>query len=304
MKRVLVRFYSRFDTYLNALVKFCAAFGMLYLICDRMGADSPLNDPLIMVIVAAFCSFLPGNAMILAGTVYLEAELLCCSVEAGIVGGILLFLMLLLYYSFIPGQAYMVILAAALVSLKVPFAVVMAGALLTGPSGIAGMVFGIGISSFAETLSRYQGGNFELSEEMLGRIAGLAEQLYLQRDLILTIVVLSSVYLVIYVLRRMPVSYSWYVAVFSGLSGYLLLVITGRWLLAMPLWDMMMIPDVLLGLLTGLVLRYFCFRLDYKKVEFLQFEDDDYYYYVKAVAKLDAVKEDGKDEQTDRVDLE
>ena len=35
-----------------------------------------------------------------------------------------------------------------------------------------------------------------------------------------------------------------------------------------------------------LVLTFFFFNLDYTRIESLQFEDDDYYYYVKAVPKV------------------
>ncbi len=33
------------------------------------------------------------------------------------------------------------------------------------------------------------------------------------------------------------------------------------------------------------VLEFFVFNVDYSRTEFVQFEDDEYYYYVKAVPK-------------------
>ena len=38
--------------------------------------------------------------------------------------------------------------------------------------------------------------------------------------------------------------------------------------------------------LISLVLTFFFFNLDYTRIESVQFEDDDYYYYVKAVPKV------------------
>jgi hypothetical protein len=35
-----------------------------------------------------------------------------------------------------------------------------------------------------------------------------------------------------------------------------------------------------------LVVEFFCFMVDYTRIESVQFEDDDYYYYVKAVPKV------------------
>lgn len=41
-----------------------------------------------------------------------------------------------------------------------------------------------------------------------------------------------------------------------------------------------------ISVLIGLVLQFFFFNLDYTRTERVQFEDDEYYYYVKAVPKL------------------
>ena len=42
------------------------------------------------------------------------------------------------------------------------------------------------------------------------------------------------------------------------------------------------------------VLQFFFFNLDYSRIERLQFEDDDYYYYVKAIPKSLVTEKDMK----------
>ena len=42
----------------------------------------------------------------------------------------------------------------------------------------------------------------------------------------------------------------------------------------------------ILALLIAFVIQFFCFHLDYSRTERLQFEDDEYYYYVKAIPKV------------------
>ena len=36
----------------------------------------------------------------------------------------------------------------------------------------------------------------------------------------------------------------------------------------------------------GFLIEFLCFNLDYSRTEKVQFEDDEYYYYVKAVPKV------------------
>ena len=59
--------------------------------------------------------------------------------------------------------------------------------------------------------------------------------------------------------------------------GYLVLGITGR-----TLW---LLIGSILSMLIGFVLQFLFMNLDYARTERVQFEDDDYYYYVRAVPK-------------------
>ena len=47
-----------------------------------------------------------------------------------------------------------------------------------------------------------------------------------------------------------------------------------------------MIIGILLSVLAALVYQFFVFAVDYTRTEYLQYEDDEYYYYVKAVPKI------------------
>ncbi len=101
----------------------------------------------------------------------------------------------------------------------------------------------------------------------------------------------------------MSIEYAWTVAIVSGIlfqsvgliAGYLLLGITGK------------TYEVLIGngvaCLAAFFLQFVFFNLDYSRTERLQFEDDEYYYYVKAVPKAfvpgtdKKVKRFGRDEE-------
>ena len=47
----------------------------------------------------------------------------------------------------------------------------------------------------------------------------------------------------------------------------------------------LLIVGMVISLLIAKVLQFFCFNVDYSRTEYVQFEDDEYYYYVKAVPK-------------------
>jgi len=51
---------------------------------------------------------------------------------------------------------------------------------------------------------------------------------------------------------------------------------------------------MLISVLIALIYTFFAFSVDYSRTEYLQYEDDDYYYYVKAVPKIAVTAPDVK----------
>lgn len=99
----------------------------------------------------------------------------------------------------------------------------------------------------------------------------------------IAIFVVASV--VVYLVRRLEVEHAWTLAIISGILielaglfvGYLVLNVTGR-----TLW---LLVGSILSMLIAFVLQFLFMNLDYARTERVQFEDDDYYYYVRAVPK-------------------
>ena len=57
------------------------------------------------------------------------------------------------------------------------------------------------------------------------------------------------------------------------------------------------LPQRILSLLLAVVLQFFVFNVDYSRTEKVQFEDDEYYYYVKAVPKISVARPEKQDKQ-------
>ena len=54
------------------------------------------------------------------------------------------------------------------------------------------------------------------------------------------------------------------------------------------------IVGILVSMVLAFVFEFFVFAVDYTRTEYLQFQDDDYYYYVKAVPKVAVTAPDVK----------
>ena len=98
---------------------------------------------------------------------------------------------------------------------------------------------------------------------------------------------MASVFLIVYALRRLSVAYSWQIALVCGAVAFLVLLMAGGFFMETSMTAGKMFPGILAAVLLGELLVFFCSGLEYTKTQRLQFEDDDYYYYVKAVPKID-----------------
>ena len=301
-KEALIRFYSRNDTYLTAALKFVIAFLALFYVRENGGVIEPLGQLTVVLIIAAFCSFLPSNALLLAGTVYLTAQFYGVSLEAAIVGGVVLIIMLLFYFCFIPKQAYVVVLTALCIGWKIPLALPLVCALMVGPGALVGIICGCAVSTLGQYLRNSKGAVDQFGEAFFNHIMELFQGLLMRRELLVTLVILTAVFLLVYLIRRMPVQYSWQIAIVSGVLVYGLLSGTSMILLDLDLSPVNLAADLMIGAAAGFLVQFFCFSLDYRKVEYLQFEDDDYYYYVKAVSKLRSSMDEGESEEGDYIE--
>ena len=130
-------------------------------------------------------------------------------------------------------------------------------------------------------------------------------QLLGNKEMYLVLATFILMMILVYAIRRMSVDHAWTIAIVTGIltgfivlfAGYLLLGITGR-----ALW---LVIGNILSLLISLIQQFLFFNLDYSRTERVQFEDDEYYYYVKAVPKMYVSTTDkqiksfgGKDKET------
>ena len=98
------------------------------------------------------------------------------------------------------------------------------------------------------------------------------------------------VILFVNLLRTRAFDYAWRIAVIAGGVIYILVILAGDFCLSITVAMVPMILSTVISVLAGFVLEFFVFGGDYSRTERLEYEDDEYYYYVKAVPKFNVTK--------------
>ena len=202
-------------------------------------------------------------------------------------------LMYLLYFRFTPKTAYILIITAILCWMKIPFAIPVVIGLCTTALSVIPVGFGIIIYYIIRTASDYEAAisNQSITESMK-QITYLVESLLKNRQMLVMVIAAVITILVVYIIRRQKINHAWEIAIVAGsVTEFLMLVV-----LQIAFKSDFSIILMILGVVLGAAVAYVCnvvfFALDYKRTEYVQYEDDEYYYYVKAVPKLNVASED------------
>ena len=92
----------------------------------------------------------------------------------------------------------------------------------------------------------------------------------------------------------MSLDYAWEIAIVTGTIAQLAAVFVGDFLFHVSMPVLQLLIGALLSLAVALLYHFFVFTVDYTRTEYVQYEDDDYVYYVKAVPKVAVTRTDVK----------
>lgn len=288
LREKVIRFYNRFENYLVPVLRFMLGLGVFMLINSRIGYMKKLDTPLVCATLALICCILSLNAIILIAAGMILLHLHALALQVFLVGAILFALMLLLYFRFSPKCGAYTILTPIAFTFHTPFSVSMTVGLLERPYAALSMVCGTVVYYFLEGVKENEAtlGNATQEGSLAEGITMILNQLLANKALYLMCIALIIGSVVTYLIRRLSVDHAWTLAILIGVLVQFAIVVSGEISMGIKVeWTAFTIGTIVSGS-VGAIVKFFCFNLDYTRTEHVQFEDDEYYYYVKAVPKI------------------
>ncbi len=279
--------YSRYEIFILPVIKFLLAFLVLNTLNGQMGYMTRLDNIAIVLIVALMCSFLPTGCIILFATLFSLLHMYALSMEVALVGLCVYLVMFLLFFRFAPRDSLVVVLTPLLFAMKIPYVVPLVVGLTCSPVSIVSVGCGICVHFLFQTVIDNAPAVKTLEDsEIVAKIRLIIDGIVGNKSMMVMIAAFAIAILVVYLIRRMSVGYAWTIAMVSGAMTNIVVLLVGD-----LLYDInVSVGGVLLGSVLGLavakVVELFRFCVDYNRTEKVQFEDDEYYYYVKAIPKM------------------
>jgi len=289
IKEKLKQFYSKNDFYLIPLIKFIGVLIILSLLNSNIGFMALLKNIGVVLIISLVCSFLPMSLVIVIISLVILAHIYTLSLELAVIVLIIFLIMFLAYYRFAPRDGLVLMLMPVLYMLKIPYILPIAVGLVATPVSIVSVIFGTLLYFILKFISSNTVLITNISDDnVLLKINTLLDGLLKSKEMYLAMAAFAIVVIVVYVIRRMSINHSWSVAIIAGGLVNLAVFLLGN--IGFNITDGGSIGMLVIGTIVSIVIVYilqFCvFSVDYSRTEHTQFEDDEYYYYVKAVPKI------------------
>ena len=285
IKQNIKKFYGQYEIYILPVLKFLLAFVYFLWINSNMGYMKQLDNIFVILILALVCSILPVSVMMFVGFALMIGHCYAVGVETAGFMLILILFMLILFLRFSSSQNLAMILTPLSFGFSVPTLLPIGAGLLGSALSSLPAGCGVVIYYFIRFVHAQSAALSDPDTEIAGKIKLLSDGLIQNWAMWITVIAFVVVVLLVNLLRTRSFDYAWRIAVIVGGVSYILVILAGDFCFDVTVSMIPMIISTAVSVLIGFVLEFFVFGGDYSRTERLEYEDDEYYYYVKAVPK-------------------
>lgn len=286
LREYLKQIYAKYEVYLKPCVKFLTALVTLIAINTSMGYMGVLKHPAVILVIALMCSFMPKNFVVLVSALWIMVHSFSLAAEcAGVVAAVFA-IIFLLYLRFSPKDTIVVLLTPLLFAFKIPYVMPVAMGLLGGPMAVASVSCGV-IVYYVIKFMTDNSAVFSATDAETGsqKFRLMLDGILDNKAMMVTIVIFALVLIIVYVIRRLAVDYAWTIAIVSGIAVCAISLLVCEFVMELQFSVIAIALGSVVSFFICLAIQFLEFNVDYTRTEIVQFEDDEYYYYVKAVPK-------------------
>ncbi len=287
LRERLKKLYAAYSVYILKVLQFLLGLILFGAINSNIGFMKMASSVLCTVGLAVICTFLPMTVMVLAAAVLILVHFYALSLPIAAVSLVIFLIMYIFYFRFTPDKAWLVLISVLAFGLRIPFVVPVIFGLLGTPvwiiPAVCGTIAYYMIHFVKASSAALQGAG---AESMYESLMSFTRQVIASREMWVMVLAVVAATLVVNAVRTRSVDHAWKTASAAGAVTCVVVTSAGNIALNLNYSYVIIIVNAVLGIVIGLILEVLFFSVDYSRTEHIQFEDDEYYYYVKAVPKI------------------
>ena len=296
LRQKISEVYGRYEAYVRICMKGLLAFLLFYLIHRQLSNSMILRDWAEIAVFTLVGMVIPAGGLSLLMAVFVVIHMTVISIEAGVVAAVFFLFLLLTYFIFKPKQSALVAVMCLAGMLNLSGAAAIPIGLLCSPVAVIPAAAGTFIYGMILTLRQ----NSSVLEAAAVRLTSMEKVSYFvqavwsNERLLLLMAALIITIVIVYLIRKFPYSYAWAIAIAAGTACYVLTILVGNVAFGVTVNLVYLSISIVFGVLVSSIIHIFRFLVDGNHTEFLEYEDEEYVYYVRAIPKYSVARTDKK----------
>ncbi len=287
IKEHLKGFYEKYGAYIRILLKFVTTFILLIMINSEMGYSGLFNNILIVAGLSAIAALTPEAVQILVIITVTVVNAYNIAPILAVVYAAVYIIIYLLFVRYEMKQAYVILAIPALYVLNIPYAVPILAAIFLGPVSIIAIVTGTILYYMFHSVSVIAGISDTTGvSNTINFFNMLIDDIFSNRYMVVSGIIFSAVFLIVYIIRRQKIRHATDFAIIIGVMVSIISFLSVSAFVENENSVFGILAGTVASGIIAYVAQFFRMSLDYSGTKNIQFEDDEYYYYVKAVPKL------------------
>lgn len=291
MRQNIISEFKKYEYIILPFMKFILIFSAIHMLITATNYTGALSGVIAVMFLALIGTFVSAQ-WILIGSILLTTLFI---LPANPIFAIMMFILLtILYLAFMrlfPKEGLLTLVTLMAFAINVPLILPIIVALLGGYICIVMMIIGVIVWFMVPELTAVIQTTTLNKSEIVDLATSVSKTdfnaLLMDEKMLSVVVVFFIVFSVVYIIRKQSIDYAPYIAIGVGMVvnilGFGLAILffddIGMKMGSIILWTV-------IGGIVAVVVQFFSVALDYQRSEVVQFEDDDNYYYVKVVPKI------------------
>lgn len=287
IRSYILKFYARYSRYVEAALKFVLAMMTFSFINNHVGYLDSLANPMVAVGLSVICIFLPQSMTVLFAALLVVIQFFALAPGAAIVACLVMIIMFSFYLRFASGKSVILLLTPIAFSMHISVLIPIIFGLISGPVCAIPITFGVVLYYMVTYVKSYATVIETVAEAgLMEQVAAFTQQLFSNKEMWMIIISFTICLLFVYNIRCLMIDYVREIAVVAGVLVHLIMMTFGYVMMDINVSYVELIISSVIVVIIAIILKIFVISVDYSRSEHLQFEDDEYYYYVKAVPKV------------------
>ena len=283
LREHIQKFYQKYALFLTPLFRFVIGFITFSSVNRMIGYNPALHQLYVELLLALVSVLMPGSILLFFGAVFACVHIYYVSQILALVVAVIFAIIYFAYIKFVPKYAYAIFAIPIAFPLHLVYGIPVLLGLMLSPVAIVPIVCGVGIYYLLQAVTYIVSTSTDTSINIYHAVL---EQFFDSKEMYAMIIIFSFVAVFVYILRNREWNYSFEIAIVAGIVSNDILLLLVKYLLDINInVGLFFVGSIFSGEFVW-ILHFMHLALNYAGVENLQFEDEEYYYYVRAVPKM------------------